>query len=157
MRRPGIQGNRAREAYYDKFKIATVIGTFILLSHVAVVVTLWMINLPDASTAKETTYPVLAIYALGFVKWMIDNQSNIQGKGVVRSYVVMLAILSATMIGGHLALPAAYLNHWIDLDQLNGGFVILEVAFGSMFSLVFTDLFEKQSSSEPLVVPSPLQ
>ena len=128
----------------DKFKLATIIGTLILLSHVFVSIYLWFVfGAPDESVAKEVSFPVTIIYSLGFVKWMIDNQQRRVGQKVNYAYVVMVSIISCVMIVGHIALPLIYYPMELTVDQLNGGFVFLESAFGALFALVFSDLFEK--------------
>lgn len=133
----------------DKFKLATIIGTFILLSHIFVSIYLWFVfGAPEESVAKEVSFPVTIIYSLGFVKWMIDNQQRRIGQKVNYAYVVMVSIISFVMIIGHIALPLIYYPLQLTVDQLNGGFVFLESAFGALFALVFSDLFEKAKESE---------
>lgn len=142
----------------DKFKLATTIGTAILLSHVFVSVYLWFIfDAPDASVAKEVSFPVTIIYSLGFVKWMIDNQQRLVGQPVNRGYVVMVAIISGVMVIGHIALPLIYYPMGLTVDKLNGGFVFLESAFGALFALVFSDLFEKASDKTSQAPAAPPQ
>lgn len=140
----------------DKFMLATTIGTLILLSHIFVSIYLWFIfDAPDASVAKEVSFPVTIIYSLGFVKWMIDNQQRLVGQKVNSAYVIMVSIISGVMVIGHIVLPLLYYPFGLTIDQLNGGFVFLESAFGALFALVFSDLFEKATEEEEAPVQQP--
>ncbi|EYD77622.1 hypothetical protein Rumeso_00788 [Rubellimicrobium mesophilum DSM 19309] len=132
---------------YDKFKLATRVGTLILLSHIVVSIYLWFVELPNAATVKEITFPVTIIYALGFVNWMIANQKRLVGEPVNQGYVSMVTIVAIAMIVPHIALPLLFYPMHLTVDQLNGGFLFLESAFGAMFALVFSDLFEKKTEA----------
>jgi hypothetical protein len=74
---------------------------------------------------------------------MIANQKRTRGEKVNDAYVRMVTIISVVMIVGHIALPLMYYPMAMSIDQLNGGFLFLETAFGALFALVFSDLFEK--------------
>jgi hypothetical protein len=134
----------------DKFKLATTVGTAILISHIVVSIYLWFIfAAPAESAVKEISFPVTIIYALGFVQWMIANQKRTKGEKVNAAYVRMVTIISLVMIVGHVALPMLYYPMAMTIDQLNGGFLFLETAFGALFALVFSDLFEKALERAP--------
>jgi len=140
----------------NRQRFAMWLGLVIVLGHVFISLYLWTyfnFGRDDGVFIKEVSLPVTLGYSIAIVKWFLDNHGIVTSdKKMGIPLVILITIVSLSFLGGLIVGPVVFAsNQSLTADQLNDFYLLIESAFGALFSLIFSYLFseEKGSTDEP--------
>lgn len=133
----------------NRQRFAMWLGIIIVLGHVFVSLYLWVYfnyGRDDGVFIKEVSLPVTLGYAIAIVKWFLDNHGIVTSKEEMGTpLVVLIAIVTLVFLGGLIVGPIVFaLNQSLTANQLNNFYLLIESAFGGLFSLIFSYLFSSE-------------
>lgn len=131
------------------------LGVIIVLAHVGVSIYLWAYfnyGREDGVFIKEISLPVTLGYAVAIVKWFLDNDGIVTSRDQMGlPLVILITIVSTAFIGGLVVGPIFFaFDKALTPNQLNNFYLLIESAFGGMFSLIFSYLFNSNTEKSSI-------
>lgn len=132
------------------------LGLVIVVAHIGISLYLWIYfnyGHKDGVFIKDISLPITLSYAVAIVKWFLDNHGIVNSKKQMGlPLVILIIIISTTFIGGLVVGPIVFaFDQTLTPAQLNNFYLLVESAFGGMFSLIFSYLFS--SHAEVSIIP----